>query len=121
MSISKIGFLLSPIEMILHKKTYILKTTGGGSKEQLVFGIRFAFQNTEKYQAYTISNAGPIKRGTFFIFPLNSVIEEGTVLELGGVDGFPEINLLDQNQIKFVWLFQILVYLISDYDKILEN
>ena len=66
-SCSQSGFLLSPIEMILEKKSYLSsRFEKDANIKRIEFGISFAFQDSRKYQAYGR------QRGGFFIFPVNS-------------------------------------------------
>ena len=118
------GFLLSPFEMILEKKAYLsYKFESDKFLERLKWGIPFAFQNATAYQSYIrrIDKHTTLGFGGFFIFPISSVLVEGSILQFGGVDGFPEIDLLDPAQSDWIALIDILIYLKNNYDNLLNN
>ena len=118
------GFLLGPFEMIFEKKAYLsYKFESDKFLERLRWGIPFAFQNATAYQSYIrrIDKNTTLGFGGFFIFPINPVLVEDSILQFGGVDGFPEIDLLDPAQSEWAGLIDILISLKKNYDNLLSN
>ena len=118
------GFLLSPFEMIFEKKDYLsYKFESDKFLERLKWEIPFAFQNVTAYQSYIrrIDKHTTLGFGGFFVFPVNSVLVEDSILQFGGVDGFPEIDLLDPAQSDWIALIDILISLKKNYDSLLNN
>jgi hypothetical protein len=123
-AIAKSNHILSPMELILENKRFVSKKFSDESiVERLRYGLPFAFQNVSKYQPY-IFEEGPFEKqkpGGFFVFPLREVIEEDKILQFGGIDGFPEIDLIDPYQNNFAEFLKRLGDMKGKYEDILNK
>ncbi len=121
------GHLLSPVEQIFRKKNYLSEKFESTPVNRVSFGISFAFQDAKRYQEYINRNEERTNEllgfGGFFIFPLGAVLRKGQTLWFGGIDGYPEIDLIDNRHFKKIIsnILELLVYLKQDFDTLLNN